>query len=550
MISFVLVILILIWFAGVLFRIYRQAHFYQIEEYQSSRYIRWLFEKRNRWLPARPVVVWFVGTSFSVMLAEAPGSIFPGVIGIIAAIVAVWPAKRGEVKKPFRRTQRVSRILGTAFVFTSILALLVGLVNFLLLNDQMPALRFGFAGAAGLLSFILAPLILILSNIVMQPVEAVSRRRFLNNARRVLHDVQPTVIGITGSYGKTSTKVYLAQILSGRYRTLPTPKSYNTLMGVSMVINDTLAYDYSIEYFIVEMGAYIPGEIAEICDLTHPHIAVIIDVGPQHLERFGSIEQTAIAKYELIQALPPNGVGVFNWDSPHVREMYERGYPQTRIAVSRQVSPDDVPEDGPRFIASDIQQTLDGLTFTVTDTATRETELFITTLLGEHTVTNILLATAVAIHEKMSLQEVARMVRLLQPAESRLVRQVTAQGITIINDAYSANPVGAANALRVLGLHRGGKRLLITPGIVELGDLMEAENRKLGEVAAQHVTDVILVGQEQTQPIQSGLVNAGFPKERIIVVDLLAESITWYQQHLKPGDAVLFLNDLPDTYHQ
>jgi UDP-N-acetylmuramoyl-tripeptide--D-alanyl-D-alanine ligase len=360
--------------------------------------------------------------------------------------------------------------------------------------------------------------------------------------------VQPTVIGITGSYGKTSTKTYLAHILNGRFRAYPTPKSYNTLMGVCLAINNDLAEDHSIDYFIAEMGAYIPGEIQEICDLTHPRIAIVTEVGPQHLERFGTLENTASAKYEIIKALPHDGLGVFNWDNPYVRDMYQRGYPDNRIAVSKEVASANAPANGPRFIASNITESLTQTSFTVTDVHTGTAAEFTTLLLGQHNVTNLLLATAVAVHEGMTLPEVAWRVRDLQPAEARLVRQTTAAGITIINDAYSANPVGAEQALRVLGMHTSGKRLLITPGMIELGPLMEQENHKLGQIAAQHATDVILVGPQQTEPVKQGLIAAGFPADKLRVVDTLAESVKWYETHLAAGDTVLFLNDLPDTY--
>jgi UDP-N-acetylmuramoyl-tripeptide--D-alanyl-D-alanine ligase len=296
------------------------------------------------------------------------------------------------------------------------------------------------------------------------------------------------------------------------------------------------------------MGAYVEGEIKRICDLTQPSISIVIEVGPQHLERFGSLDNIAKAKYEIIKALPADGLGIFNWDNPYVREMYERGYPQNRLAVSKTADPAHVPANGPRLIASGISETLNGMTFTVTDTHNGHSEVFSTSLLGQHNITNILLAAALAVHEGMSLKDVAWRVRTLQPAESRLVRQTTEQGITIINDAYSANPVGAVEALRVLGMHTQGRRLLITPGMVELGELMEAENRKLGETAASYATDVILVGEAQTRPIKNGLLSAGFPQQQLQVVNTLAESVTWYQQHLQAGDTVLFLNDLPDTY--
>jgi UDP-N-acetylmuramoyl-tripeptide--D-alanyl-D-alanine ligase len=149
----------------------------------------------------------------------------------------------------------------------------------------------------------------------------------------------------------------------------------------------------------------------------------------------------------------------------------------------------------------------------------------------------------------MTLREVAWRVASLQPAEARLARQVTPTGITIINDAYSANPVGAASALSVLARQgTTGRRLLVTPGMVELGPLMETENRRLGEIAARHATDVILVGPEQTAPIREGLLGAGFAPEYVQTVHTLAEAVAWYQRNLKAGDTVLFLNDLPDTY--
>ena len=558
-----------IWLIGAFIRMYQYARFYQIEEYMSRRYLRWLFAERARWLPARPVIAWLAGIILSVSFAEIGAVLLSGLVMLVAAVASIWTPRQVEIKKPFRATARAKRLLG-ASVFVTLVVLWI-LLSFggVWLGSLIPSEWYdyplprpgevdplarvelvGIAGSStiGLILFLAVPFLLILGNILMTPVEAMFRRRFIQKARDVLADVHPVVIGITGSYGKTSTKTYLAQILSGRYRVLATPKSYNTLMGVTLTINNQLANDYSVDYLITEMGAYVEGEIAEICDLTRPQIGIVTEVGPQHLERFGSLENTAKAKYELIKALPPEGVGVFNWDNPYVREMYERGYPATRLAVSKAVRADDIIVNGPHFIASDIQESLDGLRFTVTDMQTGEKQPFATMLLGNHNITNLLLATAVAVHEGMSLNDVARRVQALQPAESRLVRQTTPQGITIINDAYSANPVGAVEALRVLGMHTSGKRLLITPGMVELGELMESENKRLGEIAAQYASDVILVGKERTKPIKVGLLDAGFAPEHLHVMDTLAESVEWYQNHLRPGDTVLFLNDLPDTY--
>ncbi|HYO89651.1 MAG TPA: UDP-N-acetylmuramoyl-tripeptide--D-alanyl-D-alanine ligase, partial [Candidatus Limnocylindrales bacterium] len=382
----------------------------------------------------------------------------------------------------------------------------------------------------------------------IQPVEALLRRHYLRRAARVLDEIRPTVIGITGSYGKTSTKSILAHLLNGRFNAYSTPKSYNTLMGVSMAINSGLAEDRGVDYFICEMGAYIPGEIKRISDLVQPTIGIEIEVGPQHLERFGTLEHIAVAKYELVEALPPDGVACFNMDNPYVHAMAERGYPAVRIGVSKTADPAAAPP-GVDLVASGISETLAGLRFTLTDTRTGAQVAIETPLLGEHNVTNLLLAAAVALHEGMTLADVARRARALQPAESRLVRQTTAQGITIINDAYSANPVGIVGALKVLALHDQGRRLLITPGMVELAERHAEENRRLGELAASKATDVILVGAERTTPIRDGLVGAGFPVDRLHVVETLREAVVWYESNLAAGDTVMFLNDLPDTYN-
>ncbi len=543
-----LLIIALIWFGGTCYRIYKQARFYQIEEYMSLRYLRWCAARRERWLPNRPVIAWIAGVVLGVILSEAPGNFMLTVIGAIAALVGVWPTSEGEVKKGFKPTARAKRMLSAAFGVTAITFILSLLILSRIHLPDIGEVKFAVVSLIGLLLFLAAPLLLIAGNLVMQPVEAFLRQQFINKAKSVLAEVNPVVVGITGSYGKTTTKNYLAHILSGRYKAYPTPKSFNTMMGVCIAINNDIANDHSIEYFICEMGAYIPGEIERIADLTHPSISIVVEVGPQHLERFGTLENTATAKYEIIKALPADGVGVFNWDNRYVREMYERGYPKTRLAVSREVDPANAPSDGPRFIAGEISESLDGLRFKVTDKETGESEIFETPLLGQHNVTNVLLATAVAVHEGMKLRDVAYRVRALKPAESRLVRQTTAQGITIINDAYSANPAGVVSALKVLAMHQTGKRLLITPGMVELGPLHKPENKKLGITAAQYATDVILVGAEQTAPIKAGLTEANFPPEHLQVVETLAQAVEWYQTNLKAGDAVLFLNDLPETY--
>jgi UDP-N-acetylmuramoyl-tripeptide--D-alanyl-D-alanine ligase len=539
-------ILILLWLAGIILRLWRLARFFQIEGYDIRRYLAWLTDKPSRYILSRALI--FAGVAGLISLAlnwfgQDTEAVYMMVWGV-AAILGVWPEPTKEIKQKFKVTPRAARLLIMAFAL-AVIALIgadVALDAALNLTNRT---QFAIITGVGLVVYHLAALILPLANVILYPVEAGFRRMFVERARRTLLKAGPVVIGITGSYGKTSTKEYLAHILNGRYRVLATPKSYNTLMGVCLVINNDLSSGERYDYFIVEMGAYVEGEIRRICGLTRPRISILTAVGPQHLERFGSIEATARAKYEIIEALPPDGVGVFNWDNHYVRALYEKGYPATRIAVTWE-NADHATQL--RFLARNLQQTVDGLEFDVVDTLTSEQQHFSTRLLGQHNVTNILLATAVARHLDMTLTEIAVRVASLEPAEHRLQRKTLPGGITVIDDAYSANPVGAQNVLEALALYQNGRRMLITPGIVELGPLQDQENYKLGLHAAQVCTDIVLVGIEQTRSIRKGIREAGFSEDHLCVFDTREEAIAWFNRELKEGDTVLFLNDLPDTY--
>ena len=475
------------------YRTYKFARFYQLEGYNSVRYLRW-------WARSLPLALLWV----------------PG----------------GEVKQQFTRTQRALRL-----VFTS--CVLVGLLAF-------TGVFIGIVGVviSGALAYLLAPLMYPLANILMYPVEAALRQGYLSKAKAALQAAGPTVIAITGSYGKTTTKEYIAHLLGARYNVLKTPKSYNTLMGVCRVINQMLPSHEQYDYFIVEMGAYITGEIAAICRLTAPQISLVTAVGPMHLERFGSIENTAKVKYEIIEALPLDGAAIFNLDDPRVQAMDARGYPVQRFGVTREDAP------GARLRASQIRMTAEGLNFIVTDAQSGETVQIRAPVYGDHNVTNILMALAVAQHVGIPLQDSALRAATLEPAEHRLVRRVLPNGLVTIDDAYSANPVGSRQALRVLDLHRTATNMLavITSGMIELGPIQDEENHKLGVDMAKVATDVVLINPKQAEPVLRGLLEANFPLEHIHSVETTSAAIAWMTANAGAGDAVLIMSDLPDTY--
>ena len=533
----------LFWGALSIWRIRLQVRFFQLEEYQNGRFLLWLQNKRERWLSNFFVMGTALGVVLGIILLalDVESPLIFMIVGIVAGAIAVYMPPATEVKKRFVATQRAKRLLATAFA----LAIVINLVGGLLLANAIDGdNKIIFAqNIFGLTVLFLAVMALPAANILNYPIEASMRQGFINKARKKLEQAQPVVIGITGSYGKTSTKQYLTHILNGRYRAIATPKSYNTLMGICLTINKDFDLTAGYQYFVVEMGAYVPGEIERICKLTKPNMSIVTAVGPQHLERFGSIENVQIAKYEIIAGLDADGIGIFNFDDPRVKAMSEKGYPNARYGISKS----DTPDDDARLIATNVQQTLEGLQFHVIDRHTGEERDFRTTLIGLHNVTNILLAATAALETGMKLNEIALRVASLEPAEHRLRSNTLPNGITLIDDAYNTNPIGAANALQVLSLHQG-RRVVVTPGMVELGDIQAEENRKLGTVAAQYATDIILVGKAQTAPIAEGIRNAGFDADHLHIMDTVQEAIDWYQSTLKSGDAILFLNDLADNY--
>ena len=246
-------LLTLIWLTGACLRLRHQARYYQIEEYMSRRYLRWILADRARALPIRPVAAGLAGLA----LAAALDGALAGIGAAIAALIAVFPQTEGEVKKPLVITARVKRILLAAGMLAAIPLLALAA------QTEVAVLA-----AAGFAIWLLTPLWLVAGNGLLTPLDAMLRRRYLRQARRTLAQTQPKVIGITGSYGKTTTKSFLRELLSLRYQTYATPKSYNTLMGICLAINRDLADDYRTEIFISEMGAYVEGEIARICQLS------------------------------------------------------------------------------------------------------------------------------------------------------------------------------------------------------------------------------------------------------------------------------------------
>jgi len=446
--------------------------------------------------------------------------------------------KKVEAKKPLVYTARAKRVFGLS------ICLLVGIATTLVLIAQTSPWRIAI--------FLFSEVTVInltIANLLLYPLERTIHGAYFFSAKKRIKTLQPKVIGITGSYGKTSTKYILHQILSQKFNALMTPDSYNTPMGICKVIRGDLTAEHEI--FIVEMGAYKRGDIRELCNLASPQIGILTAVGPQHLERFKSIENIAKTKYELIESLPSGGLAVFNCDNEICAGLADRreqdGNPVLRYAT--EPFPVASAAERAELIARNIQHTDEGLAFTIHTSVGPETEIQ-TRLLGRHNVSNILAATAVAVECGMTLAEIRVAIANVEPVPHRLQLTASEGNVTIIDDSLNSNPVGAKAALEVLTEIQGGKKVLVTPGMVELGEREYEENKRLGEHAADVCDLVILVGPKRTTPILDGLKAVQYPNQQIIVALNLEEVKQHLATQVRAGDVVLFENDLPDSYNE
>ncbi|HLV99164.1 MAG TPA: UDP-N-acetylmuramoyl-tripeptide--D-alanyl-D-alanine ligase [Ktedonobacterales bacterium] len=553
--------LALIWQVYVTRQLTRLLNIHQIEEYQNGRFWRWVLGAPSRLIDLQHARV---GLGLIVLWLLAWG-VLPQVwifalLGVFSAafpIVLAVGVPDVQAKKPLVYTARAKRLLSTALVLSTLLSvgLAVGLWFALQppMGWQLARVTFAWGTLLALgLSIVnargLTALVLMLANLVMFPVEAQVRGYYLRQAKAKLARIHPRMIGITGSYGKTSTKQILRTILATRYKTLATPGSFNTPMGVCRVINNDLLPEHEI--FIVEMGAYTRGEIAELCRLARPALSILTAVGPQHLERFGSIENVMRGKNEIMEALPDGAPAIYNGDNPYCQQLMREMRAEGRIKVYS-YSLDEANADA-QVVAGAIQVTRQGLTFSVTyrggqgeERATMRSQL-----LGKHNVSNILAAVTAALLCGMKLDEIAKAVEQVEPVEHRLQLIQGAGGVTVIDDAYNANPEGVRTALEVLAQFNDGKRVLVTPGMVELGPIEVEENYRFGQLAAASCDVAILVGRKRTEPIARGLREAGFPEQQLFVVGSLKQATEKMQSIVAPGAVVLFANDLPDTYNE
>jgi UDP-N-acetylmuramoyl-tripeptide--D-alanyl-D-alanine ligase len=534
------------WSALAYLRLKRFLHILQLEEYLTPQYLRWLSERTGAYL--RP---WFVipavGGSVIAVIFVLIGSIEDGFSGLDLAGAVLWLLVGAQqlairlrdpwqAKKPLVMTARARRILVVAVLLG--VALVAFGVGFGLLSSAGVGVAVGIFEAA--VFTVLAGQFVALANLVLWPLEERSRRRFQRMAAAKLAEGRPRIIAITGSAGKTTTKELVAHLLSGRYRVLRTPASFNTPLGIARTVNDS--YDGQ-DIFVVEMGAYKRGEIKKLCDLVGgTDVSAITTVNAQHLERFGSLDATAEAKYEIVEGLHPGGAAVLNYDVPALRQrVLAEGGRENLISFG--VESDDVTLRG-----SNVTETPEGIEFDVTRNG--ETVHLKTRLLARHNAYNVLAAMGIGLSSGLDLEYMAGAIRGFTPPDHRLQPFEAGNGVTVLDDAYNANPEGIIGAIEVMGRYAPRRRILVTPGLIEMGPEKGAYHARIGEAAAANVDLAFLVGPRQTADIRAAILAAGFPEASLHTTRSFDEARETLGQIGAPGDVILYANDLPDQFDE
>jgi len=561
--------LVLLWF--IIERGLSLMMFFQQEEYDGPRFIRWLREKSgfdktaSLWLFAAIVM----GIISQTLLVDN-GSWMLGVFGYL-----IWPLMgfgllrggfksrqvRRASKKPLVLTARAKRILtvylGLALVGVALLFFLTMLapkgdhfaVNIEIESDSwldmvaLVHLSYNWQTVTGAIMLVVLaqalPLLLVVANKILEPFEERVKAGFRAEAEQKFALLSPKTIAITGSFGKTSTKHILAHILGAAAPTLATPGSVNTEMGITRVIREDLSEEH--QFFIVEMGAYGPGSIARLCGLVPPDVGLITALGAAHYERFKTLQTVAQAKFELAEAVFSRGGSVVvNKDGMDPALLEER---MAAVPGNYQV----VGENGALSLEV-CEQTKEGLTLTVRD----ETEQHIlkAPLFGKHQAGNILLAAACARALGLPWAAIKGALTSVPQIKHRLEVSQNSGQPTFINDAYNSNPVGFACALECLDVlvELGGRRILLTPGMVELGSKHDDEHERLGMLAAKHCDVVLVVTPKRIPTFMKGLEVENTGNVTVMTFETQGLAEDWAKRHWEAGDAILFENNLPDLY--
>lgn len=492
-------------------------HMLQQNKYNAKNtYIKWLKKNTKK--------CFYVEDMFFILLIINNNILF-------SVLYTLLILKRLSTKKqnklPLKYTSRVKRL-----IFTNMLMHILPIIILEYFKINYIYLILGYIAFTN-------SVYVLLSIYINTPVEKLVGYYYKSKAKSKLRSMNNLkVIGITGSYGKTSSKNILNDILNIKYNSMPTPKNYNTPFGLMITINNYL--DKFTDVFIAEMGACQEYDIDELCKLVKPKYGIITKIGIAHLATFGSREKIQKTKFELIENLPNDGIGILNGD-----DEWQRSYKIKNNCKIKWIGIDSTDVD---VRATDITLSPEGTKFNVIIKGDSNKYEFQTKLLGYANIYNILAGIALGLEFGMTIEQLKAGVSKVKAVEHRL--ELKKQGdITIIDDAYNSNPDGAKMALDVLKM-MPGKHIVVTPGMIELGEQEYIKNKEFGMQIAESSDEVILVGKEKTKPIYEGLKEKDFKEDKIHIINDVLIAFDLIQKLKEKETYVLLENDLPDIFNE
>jgi len=486
-----------------------QLYILQLEEYDSRRYLRSLFSKGLFPSPnLRKSLVW---TNKAKLLALLTTLIILTLDGAICYLLYSFL----EISIP-----------ALILTFLVLLYLLI-LISFSFLTQALDIIR---------------------------PIEYILKKRMISQAKEKLAKYPNLkIVGITGSYGKTTMKETVATILSEKYKVVKTTGNNNTPLGIAKTILNHV--NEKTEIFVVEMGEYVKGDVAEICKITPPDYSIITGINEAHLERYQTMAAAISTKFEIIEYAKENVGSILNADDDliidHFKDFIKKGNPTYFYSGKDFDKLHKGYKKELKFVygAKDIEFDEDKGSYTFELLYQNDSIGKIKTqILAPYIIGNITGAATVAKALGMNDTEIRLGISKLKPVEHRLEPRMNNNNILVIDDTYNGNSDGIKIGLELLSKFKKRRKVYVTPGLVETGSLAQALHVQIGRDIAKVADLVILLKNSVTPYIFEGLVDAKFNPKKVIWYDYSKEMYSELHKYLEPNDVVLMQNDWSDNY--
>ena len=379
--------------------------------------------------------------------------------------------------------------------------------------------------------------------VLFSPLDLVAKERIISNARKKLASFPKIkVIAITGSYGKTTMKDVISTTLGIRYRVVSTRGNHNTPIGISKQILEEINEDTDI--FVVEMGAYKKGDIADLCSIAHPNISILTGINEAHLERFGSIENTIDAKFDIVKNCAADGKIVLNADDKRVVSSYKKYKGNQEVYFFSK-------EENKlcKYRAKEVVFGNDGegISF-ILERESKTIGKIETPFVAEYIIGNVIAAFIVGGIVGMTDAEIQAGLKQIKPPKHRLNIQKTPNDMVVIDDSYNGNSEGVREAINTLSKFKKRRKIYITPGLVETGDESEKIHEEIGRQLGAVADLVFLMENSTTKYIIKGLESVSFDKDRLHIHKDKKNAYQELGRIAMPGDVILFQNDWPENY--